>query len=277
MIVLKQKTRELLVRYGLSEIYSRSFVSGGDGAPPLENPASAELTHLRPNLNAGLLESVRSNARFFDTIRIFEIGNVFRSSAKGVLEMVHLGVALAGKKQSPVLELKGVLDDALHGLGLVELSFVHAGASLRVESGRRVLGEIYEEHLPKGWVAAHAEIDLEKLLELVEGDREFRPLPKYPAVMRDLSLFIGNNVRIGEILETIQAASPALVDDVDLIDQYSGDEIGGRSAQLGTNKQSLTFRIVFQSNERTLTDAEVNREMEKITERLKQRFRAEVR
>ncbi|HTY39773.1 MAG TPA: phenylalanine--tRNA ligase subunit beta [Candidatus Paceibacterota bacterium] len=269
-VVIKDKLRQILVQYGLDEVYLHSFMfKKGPDTVELLNPASAEYAHLRNDLAGGLAECVVENTRFFEQVRIFETGAVFRKSSRGVIEEQHLAVALATKKGSCMLEMKGLMEDLLHGAGIVQVQLVPEGESLRIESEHHVLGDIRERDLGKNWSAAIAELDLGKLQGLAIGEREFRPLPKYPAVMRDVSLLVSGDTRVGDILRVIEETSPELVDDVNLIDEYDDPNLGG--------KRSLTFRLVFQSEERTLTDTEVNQEMEKITHAVGHRCRAEVR
>jgi len=150
----------------------------------------------------------------------------------------------------------------------VDVRMVESGGVLRIESDHSVLGVIRPEKLEKQWIAASAEMNLDKLTGLVEGEKEFLPLSKYPAVERDMSVLVDKSVRIGEILEAIENAA-VFVDDVDLVDEYFDEKLGGR--------QSLTFRIVFQSEDRTLTDEEVNKEQEKVAKVLKDKFGAGIR
>ena len=206
-IVFKDKIRNILVNFQLDEVYGYSFVGeGSKDAVELENPISREFRYLRPTLETGLLKTVVQNSRFFparggsafggDKIRVFEIGKVFRRSANGVRERLSLGIALAAKKQPLILELKGIVDELLKSVGFADFLMVEAGGLLRIESGRQILGNIKTAHLPargrsasggeKGWVSAVCEIDLDKLLQLVEEEREFRPLPKFPSVIRDI-------------------------------------------------------------------------------------------
>lgn len=267
----KTRIRELLVRYGFDEVYTSSFVpdSVKEGVP-LANPLSSDLAHLRPDLSHGIRATLLANRRFFDEVKTFEIGAVFAPGGpRGVHEELHLGFGIARKKGSGFFELKGACDDLLRGLGIADISFAPVGDVLRVESGDHVLGLLHDEDLGKGWTASLAELNMAQIAEVALGEREYRPLPKYPPVMRDISILVVEETRIGEVLSAIQTASPALVMDADLIDQYSGDQMEG--------KQSLTFRIVFQSDERTLTDAEVNSELQKILVALRRDFRAVVR
>ena len=129
--------------------------------------------------------------------------------------------------------------------------------------------------------AAAAELNLELLLKEVDEEREFAPLPKFPAIIRDLSIFVPEEVRVGEILEMIQRVSSKLAVDVDLIDFYEPPEKlyskQDRSETKEKRRKSLTFRIVFQADDRTLTDAEVDREMAAINQILIDKFDAELR
>ncbi len=95
-------------------------------------------------------------------------------------------------------------------------------------------------------------------------------MPKYPAIVRDISILISASVRVAEILNLLYAVNVKLVEDVDLIDFYEDEK-------LGKDKKSLTFRIVFRADDRTLTDAEADREVAIINQILTERFNAELR
>lgn len=289
-VMLKGLIRQLLPGAGLSEVYNYSFVSErdlarvgtGEGNPvALQNPVSAEFAYMRPALAAGLLKNIEDNFRFEDTVRLFEIGKVFAEVKGKVRERLVLGIALGMKKAQPLLELKGIVSELLDRLGLMEhfmrnmvrvgVKYLAAEESMCVESDHHVLGCFGA--VPQGMLAhaAIAEIDLGELTELVSGEREYEPVAKYPSVVRDVSMLISRDKRVGDILEEIQAVSPKFVYDVDLIDYFEDD------TKMRADQKSLTFRIVFQANDHTLTDEEVEREMEKITHVLRDRLFAVVR
>jgi len=272
MVILKEKVRRFLVSVNLNEVYNHSFSDeGGKSAVELENPISSEFKNLRQTLEAGLLKNVTDNGRFFNEVRVFEIGKVFRNEGGNVREKLHLGIAIGAKKKSYVLELKGIFDDLLKSLGLSDFYMAESagGKNLQIESRKKIFGNIKTVNLEKGWVASAGEINLDAILPVIEEERAFKPLPKYPAVMRDISVLISVDTRIGEVLEAIDAVSSKFVEDVDLIDEYVDEKFDG--------KQSLTFRIIFQSEDKTLTDAEVDRDLSKIISALKKSFGAEVR
>jgi len=108
-------------------------------------------------------------------------------------------------------------------------------------------------------------------LQLVSEEREYEPIAKFPSVMRDISMLVKKETRVGDILELIQSMSPKLVYDVDLLDYYED------ATKMAIDKKSLTFRIVFQAADRTLTDEEVAVEMSIIVDALKEKLGVEIR
>lgn len=306
-IVLKNKVRKVLVGFGLDEVYNYSFISQtnvdstqtnadsprGSASSPrksalieLENPISREFKYLRPSLVANLLKNISANFRFFDDIKIFEIGKVFqsqevrplkiernvrRSNLPNINEKLNLGIAIAQKNKETFFKLKGVIEELFKRIRLVDYYITERdGFGLEIKSDSKVIGYLRKAEFSKpGFFVSAAEIDLEKLLQLIKAEHEYRPLSKYPSIMRDISLVVGFERRIGEIMNEIQKASPKLIEDVDLIDEYISKKF--------KNKQSLAFRVVFQAKNRTLTDAEVDKEMKKITVVLQRKFNAEIR
>jgi phenylalanyl-tRNA synthetase beta chain len=295
-IILKDRARTLLAGYRVDELVSSSFLGTADlagheptdgmfGAPEriveVENPIAEDKRYLRPSVLPLLLAAVRRNSRSFDVVRLFEIGKVFSRAKSGVDEELALGIVLAAKDEPKLIfELKGLVDGFLKSLGLEEFFIAEQDGRLRIEVDHAVLGNLRLVRLERRWVAAAGELNLNKVLALAEGEREYRPLPKYPAVVRDVSFLVGRDVRIGDILAAIQEASPAIVGDVDLTDEYMDEKLSSPPSPDGSgraSKQSLTFRIVFQAEDRTLTDAEVNREFRKIVTAVREKFRAGVR
>jgi len=286
-VLLKEKVREIMRGFGLSEVYNYSFVSRKQlveyaepkwwGAVSLLNPISADFQYLRPSLTLHLMRNIKDNLRFYDGVRIFEIGKTFVDKDGKFEEKSVLGAAIGLKQENPIFELKGVINELLQQLGLTEyflrdldwdLRFLDQDNSLRIESDHQVLGYV---GLPKNsGTMAIAEIFLDKLFRLVEEEKEYEPVPKYPSIMRDISLLVPTDLRVNRILEEMQRAAPKFLDDVDLVDFYE-------DTNLKEGRKSLTFRLVFQADDRTLTDEEVGQEMEKIIAALTEQFEVEVR
>ncbi len=281
------KVKESLARMGLDEIYNPSFYGEKEDADfkesffgasaealELENPIAENRKYLRKNLTAWLLKNAEWNSRFFEKIRVFELGKTFALVGGKTSEKLVLGILAAGKKDKDgVLEVKGYLSELLRSLGATDFFF---GPSLKnllklVVNGKDVgfIRQFSSVPGAKQWVAAAAEVDAGALSEMVSEEHGYKPLPKYPEVVRDISIVCDSAVSIGDIVEEISLASEELIDDVDLVDEYWDEKFG--------SKQSLTFRIVFRSDERTLGDEEVNAETAKIIDGVRRKFGAEIR
>jgi len=108
------------------------------------------------------------------------------------------------------------------------------------------------------------EMDFDVINEIVEEEIEYRAPSKYPAIERDLSVVVPQEVKVDDVLNVIENASGPLVINIDLLDIYDGEEM-----EEGT--KSMTFGLVFQSYEKTLTDAEVNKIMEKVIKAIEEK------
>ncbi len=281
-----EKTREFFARAGFDEVYNSSFCGDGEEkefpysfwgkdakSVELENPIVDDKKFLRKNLSAHLIKNASDNSRFFEKIRVFEIGKTFSSLGGKTKEKLVLGLCAAGKKdKSGVLELKGAIDAMLKRFGITEFFFEEMDGFLNLMVDGRQLGIIRVLSSVRGakqWVAAVAELDADSIIKIISETHEFMPLPRYPEVVRDISFVVSLDVRIGDIVQEISNANLNLIEDVDLIDEYTDEKFG--------SNQSLTMRVVFQSDERTLSDEEVNKEMERITSLLARKFGAEIR
>ena len=256
MVVFQDKVRRILTGFGLTEVRNYSF--GGEeltGVKQLElaNPISADKKYLRFNLTAGLEKNLQDNLRFFDRAAIFEIGKVFQPEEKWAL-----GLALGEKKKDTILELKGMADGLLEKLGVVDYHFVPTEKGLVIKIGSEIVGYLQNQT---------TELGLRALLRFIGGEKEFRPFSQYPAVERDISLFIPEGAPAGKILETMKSSGVRYLEDVYLIDSYKPKE-GGKS---------LTFRIVFQTSDKTLTDEEADAGLKKIIVVLVDKFNVDVR
>ncbi len=292
LVIIKEKIRKYLSAVGYSEVYNYSFVSeeklelaphevfGIKNPIKLANPLSVDFAYLRNSLAPYLEKNLNDNLRFFDQVRLFEIGKIFGNDSADegglkVSEKTILGIGIYNK--DGFLEIKGVIDGLLASLGLVdwfmpdlnlENNLLESQEALRIELGdHSVVG--YLGILKSGKNGAVLELDLEKISKAVMEEKEYEPLSKFPSVDRDVSVLVSSRIKVGDVLEIIQKADPEHVNDVDLMDFYEDDKFG--------DKKSLTFRIVFQADDHTLTDAEVDREMEKIVKFLKDEAEAEIR
>lgn len=278
MIVAKDKIRDILKTFGIDEVYNHSFVGEGDEKELVElhNPIAEDKKYLRASLTPLLIKNIRENVRFKDEIKIFEIGTTFQKMEQGVNERVMLNIALASRnkeKKEIALEAKGMSSAILQKMGIVDYEIKEGGIMhdaieahhvMEIIGGGVTIGVmgILQAKEIENHAGAMIELDMEVLVRCAEGEHEYKPLPKYPSIMRDISILVGEEVKIGEVMQTIQESDREYIEDVDLIDEY---------------RESMTFRIVFQADDRTLTDREVNEMMKKVVKELQETFHAQIR
>lgn len=291
-IVFKDKIRGILTGAGFDEVMNYSFIGDDDlkknpqwkgKLVELENPASNQAKYMRPSLAPYLIKNINSNFRFFDNIKFFEIGKVFDNKS----EKLNLGIVIASKKDKQIFfELKGAVEKMFRSAGLIDYFMPEPqkgdwvndfagnlipGDILKIESENKILGYLGRVDI-LGAEAVLAEINLDEMLKQVKEEFEYAPLPKYPSVMRDVSILVSPLARVGKIMKAIQEADLKYIEDVDMIDEYDLNE-----KQTRDKTRSITFRIIFQAEDKTLTEKEVSAEMEKITKILKSEFKAEIR
>lgn len=285
-----------------------SGIGKEQGAIALLNPIASNLDGMRTTMWTGLLETLRSNlARKASRVRLFEIGLVFRAnpqaaagplSVEGV-EQPRRAAALAygpafedqwGAPQRGVdfFDLKGDIEKlagrplrfqavtAADGLPPA----LHPGRSARVsETDGRVLGWLGELHpalqqqlglplAPLLW-----ELDAQALL--LHRIAQPQSLSRFPPVIRDFAVLVGQAVQAGQILETLdelRAANSQLdvVKNIKLFDEYRGKG-------LETKEKSLAFRVWMQDTDRTLSDADASLAIETLVGHLAQVWGARLR
>ena len=282
-IIAKEKIRGILRAFGCDEVYNHSFISRDllelgltyqGEAISLINPPSAESQYLRPSLLLGLSKNVEDNFRFYDEVRAFEVGDVFIKTEKGEYsESLHAGIVIARKNGETFSEIKGITDFILKGMGISDFKMAEVKSksqtfffekALQIESGKKIIGFLGFNRSNVSFI----ELDLNALLSVQGGSFGYREIEKFPSVVRDVSMFTNLDVRIGELIEEI-ILSNSLIKDVDLLDEYVDEK--------WANLQSITLRIIFQSEERTLKGEEVDEITKEIIQILQKRFGVKMR
>jgi phenylalanyl-tRNA synthetase beta chain len=308
--LLERKALEILIQHGYHEVITYSFTSPTSwdfiGLNPddqkrkhlrILNPLTEDFSVLRTSLIPGLMETARYNvSRKNSNLKIFELKKVFfpREGERLPKEVKYLAGLAMGADRDPhwafsprpidFYDVKGCVEDLLEALQIEEIKFsraedipyLHPGKASRVLCGKEVLGILGEVH-PQ--VLSHYEIngkaylfeiDFEQMMKWAGEGKRFRPLPKFPAVYRDLSLVVGDDLEVEKVAEAIWSFHQPFIDEVNLFDMYRGIPIP-------EGKKGVAYRIRYQANDRTLTDEEVNRYHEKVIFQLKEIFRVELR
>ena len=292
---LKRRVRNLMAGYGFQELVSFSLTNmdvlvklSPEGKKPeplpvhIANPASLEQEYLRPNLRAGLLAALTLNKAFIEEgLRLFELGKVYLNRNENLPEepdmlcAVICGPRAAQSWQGasePVdfFDAKGVVEVLLKQTGIAAKFEKSADTSLHplnqaaiTAEGKQigVVGEVHpavKEHFELMQPVFLFEINIPALLPLMK-DKVYRPIPKFPATVRDIALVVDSGVTHQQILDTMKGFS--LVTEVALFDVYAG-------GQIPAGKKSMAYRLTFQSPDKTLTDQQVNGVQQAILKKL---------
>jgi phenylalanyl-tRNA synthetase beta chain len=261
----EQRIKNALKYWGFTEVYSYSMVSEGLFEGPLEvaveisNPLSEEWVYLRKTLVPSLLKIIFEN-KSRETIKIFEIANVYNKRENNLPEEVMTFAGVVKKDKISFFEVKGLIEQLCQDLGINDLSFKQSekasnGSSVYI--GKEYLGEI--EILDANLI--DFELNFVLLLKYATLQKEYKPLNKFPPIVEDLSIAVDTEIKTEAIVADIKSQSNLVVD-VSLKDAYQG---------------SRTFHLSYQDPEKTLTNVEVAKIREKIISSLKKLFKASVR
>ncbi|MFW5980110.1 MAG: phenylalanine--tRNA ligase subunit beta [Halanaerobiales bacterium] len=303
---LKKQIKEHLNSTGLDEVVTFSL-SGKEKYDNLQIPENSQLRNwveiknplnkafaiMRTSLLPGIIEVLSFNAkRNIEKMGIFEIGRVFRARDQ---ERPHEKTMLAGgsmgfekdlwqNNAADFFYLKGVIENLFDGLKIKDLEFqpakkeyLHPGrtAQLFIDNENiGYLGELSPEIIDKFNLIEGTTIfnlSLEKILDNTQKENiTYNPLPRYPAVNRDLAIVIDEKIAVSKILEKMKDVGGELLENVELFDLYRGQPIP-------EGKKSLAFKLKFRSREKTLTDSEANDIFNEIIAILESEFAATIR
>lgn len=309
---LRDKIMDIMTARGLSEVINFSFINKTNfdkllfseederrNAISVLNPLSEEQGYMRTTLLPGLLDTLRRNIyRRNENLGIFELGKVYLPKGfpeKSTLpeEKWTLGIAVRGtlvshwQNKGTVVDfyyLKGIIEDLLIQLKLNSIEFkpckdnpsYHPGRTAYIYVEDELLGILGELHpqvadnygLPqRNYVA---ELDVEVLLKLGHGPFMLKQLPKYPAVNRDLAIVVKDEIPASDLLKVISEVGGKLLVDIEVFDLYKGN-------QIPQGYKSIAFSLIYQAEDRTLTDKEINDIHEKIHKALADKFKASLR
>lgn len=303
----RRLVRQVVSSSGFREIVTMSFINPvhmdnlrwPEDSPlrqtvVIQNPLSEEQRVMRTSLLPGLLQTAALNvARGERNLFLFEMGRTFhpRPGEKLPEEREMLAFLACGReergwweKAAPVdfYYLKGVLERLFRVLG-IEASFrpdtdpaLHPGRTAVVIAGGErcgVIGELHPEVGEKYGLPERVQVawlDMEKLQPLWQPVAPYQPLPRFPAVDRDLAVVVPETVPAADLLAALREAGGELLVEVELFDLYRG-------SQIPPGHVSMAFSLRFQAPDRTLTDEEVNERHEAICQALAERFQARLR
>ena len=269
-----------------------------DRSVTLQNPIIEGANRMRPTLLVGLLNAVRHNLNHGTSdIRIYEMGRIFAASlVSGELPQERESLALVATggateenradalRDLDFLDLKGAIEAAIDETNLLPLRFeplnvchLREGQSsvIRLNAGNSIgyigrLGESVAAEFKFRQPVYVAELDLSDLLATKQAEVLYTPLARYPSVGRDVSLLVARTTTFAELRQAVLDEKLDLCRATTLVDVYEG-------SNLPVDKRSVSLRIEFRADDRTLRDEEVDVMQQKIIAALEEKFDARLR
>lgn len=296
---MKQRLlRRAMNAFGYYEAINFSFApKQTDDQPELKNPIIEDAAFMRATLLPGLLNALRHNLNHgLRDVRLFEIGRVFGAMTANELPQERLSCALvatggaleANKAQAEreidFYDVKGALETAVDWMSLTPLTFTQSSAPnlragqsalIKLSDGTEIgsIGRLAES------VAANykfrnpvyvMELDLESLLNGPARVVQYASLPRYPSVVRDISLLLNRNIALDDVLRAVDQQRIPDFRSAKLVGTFEGGNIP-------SSKRSVTLRLEYRSDERTLRDEEVEERHAQLTSSLLDTFSAQQR
>ena len=249
------------------------------------NPLGEDTSIMRTTTLPSMLEILTRNYNFRNkSAKLYELGRVYFKRADGLADepkVLTLGAYGGGMD---FFALKGAVEAVLKQLRIENVRFLadtenpsyHPGRCAKVYvKGQEVgiLGQIHPLVAANYGVDAelyYAELRFDALFASRGADPEYTPLPKFPAVTRDIAVLVDVPVTVGALEACIRSAAKGLLKDVTLFDIYQG-------ANLPSGKKSVAFNLVLRADDRSLTAQEADDEVKVVLERLEKDFGATLR
>ena len=278
--------REKMVSLGLNEVVTYSLINVDDvfkftndefGLIKVLDPLNEERSVLRHSIITSLIDVYNYNkSRNLKDLSIFEISKCFSLINGEYIEESKLACLVSGcytegldKEYYDFYVVKGIVEELLDHLGYKNrYSFVvkelpeemHPTKSVYINVSGKVVGMFGQVHpkVLKDEVYV-IEINLETLFDNKAGRIKLKEVSKFPGISKDVAFILPKDVVNEEVIASIKQGGGKLLSKVEVFDYYEGDKID-------EGKKSIAYNLYFESNEKTLSDAEVNPLFDKIIE-----------
>ena len=293
-----RELRRAMISLGLNEISTFSFISPKyldkinlpedsklRNAVKIMNPLGEDTSIMRTTILPSLMEVLsRNNSYRNPESYVFELGNEYIPVEGEELPIEPSRLAFGfydTQTDADFFDLKGIAEGVLDKLGASNVEFERPSAdcifneAAAFHPGRTavilvngeqigIIGELHPKVLENYGIASRAyagKINVPELRALCSTQKTYKPLPKFPAATRDISVVCNDNVPVAELEKAIKKAVGSILEKVTLFDVYKGE-------QIEEGKKSVSFSISMRSHDATLTDDQADKAMSKVTEAL---------
>lgn len=297
---VERRIRQYFCAAGFQEITTFSLVQERPETIKIKNPLLSETSCLRTNLWEEHLKLTKRNiAAGKDNCSIFEIGKIYRQDNNKIIEKSILAGSLIGRNKIgkwnsndkennlDYFEARGYLETIFRGLNisiidkkLINDPLLHPGKSAYlILEGKHFgkFGQLHPEVAQANGINENYylfELDLSSILEATTRKNKwvvnFKEYPTVPAMERDISLLVDKSVTINDTINLIKKNGKPLIENVELIDRYEGDNISN-------DKIGLTYRIRYRNPKNTLVEKDIIPIHDRIISKLVKSISAEIR
>jgi phenylalanyl-tRNA synthetase beta chain len=284
-----ETVKDTLVGFGLNEAFTYAFESpkvyekmrldkGNANCIEVRNPLGEDFSVMRTTMLNGMLTSLANNRNKRNAdVWLFELAKIYIPKALPLTdyptEQNNLTIGMFGK-DTDFYVLKGMIEGLLDTLNIKDYDIVrsehqtmHPGKTGKLTIGGQEIGYLGEIHptvaetydIPERTYIAELNMDIVIDTALQNRERKYIPIPKFPAISRDISVKVPETTPAGNIFACLRSADDERLVNVEFLNEFV-------AANLGEGIKSLAFRLTFRLDDRTLTMDEVNIIMENIFE-----------
>lgn len=252
----------------------------------IRNPLGEDTAVMRPTLACDMLKTLAFNMNHSTgAASLYELAAVFnhhQPTDEGLPTETQTLCLGAYGEDVDFFTVRGAVEAVLRSQGIAcEVTagadgYYHPGRCARLSRGGVVFAQVGEVHpavrerfdMPRR--AVMAELNMQLLLDYAKPMGEMKPLPRFPAVSRDLALVMEESVCVGPLMSDMRKAGGNLLESIELFDVYRG-------LQVGPGRKSAAFSLSFRASDRTLTEADVQKAMDKVQKVCAEKYSAAIR
>ena len=251
----------------------------------ITNPLGEDTSVMRTTILPSICETLARNNNYRNPeCYIFELGNEYLPVEGEQLpnEPERLGIGVYDTVSDfDFYDMKGIIENVLDRVGAKNVTFERADENCGYDEfyafhpGRAavvkvagtavgIFGELHPRTLENYGLSMRAyagKLDLPEVMANADPQKVYKPLPKYPATTRDISVVCDDEIPVAELEKAITKAVGSILEKVTLFDVYKGE-------QIQSGKKSVSYSISMRSHEGTLTDEQADKAMEKVLKEL---------